>query len=85
VGTRSYLLRKVAGALATLTFVLAFNFVLFRAIGDPVRLLTRSSTHLDEAEQQRLKEEFGLDKGLAQQFLSYVPDTLTGNLGTWFI
>jgi peptide/nickel transport system permease protein len=85
VGTRSYLLRKVAGALATLTFVLAFNFVLFRAIGDPVRLLTRSSTHLDEAEQQRLKEEFGLDKGLAQQFLSYVPDTLTGNLGTSFI
>jgi peptide/nickel transport system permease protein len=85
VGTRSYLLRKVAGALATLTFVLAFNFVLFRAVGDPVRLLTRSQTHLDEKEAARLREEFGLDKNLFSQFLGYIPDTLTGNLGTSFI
>jgi peptide/nickel transport system permease protein len=85
VGTRSYLLRKVAGALATLTFVLAFNFVLFRAVGDPVRLLTRSQTHLDEREATRLREEFGLDENLFTQFLAYIPDTLTGNLGTSFI
>jgi peptide/nickel transport system permease protein len=71
--------------LATLVFVLAFNFVLFRAIGDPVRLLTRSNTHLDDAEQERLREEFGLDKGLFGQFLGYIPDTLTLNLGTSFI
>ena len=85
MGTRSYLLRKVAGALATLTFVLAFNFVLFRAVGDPVRLLTRSQTHLDEKEAARLREEFGLDKNLFAQFVGYIPDTLTGNLGTSFI
>jgi len=85
VGTRSYLLRKVAGALATLTFVLAFNFVLFRAIGDPVKLLTRSQTHLDEAEAARLRQEFGLDENLFSQFIGYIPDTLTGNLGTSFI
>jgi peptide/nickel transport system permease protein len=85
VGTRVYLLRKVAGALATLTFVLAFNFVLFRAVGDPVRLLTRSQTHLDEKEAARLREEFGLDKNLFAQFVGYIPDTLTGNLGTSFI
>jgi peptide/nickel transport system permease protein len=85
LGTRSYLLRKVAGALATLTFVLAFNFVLFRAIGDPVKLLTRSQTHLDEQEAARLREEFGLDKNLFSQFLGYIPDTLTGHLGTSFI
>jgi peptide/nickel transport system permease protein len=85
VGTRGYLLRKVAGAVATLVFVLAFNFVLFRAIGDPVRLLTRSQTHLDEAEAERLRIEFGLDKNLLGQFLAYIPDTLTGNLGTSFI
>jgi peptide/nickel transport system permease protein len=85
VGSRSYLLRKVAGALATLTFVLAFNFVLFRAIGDPVKLLTRSQTHLDEKEAARLREEFGLDKNLFAQFLGYIPDTLTGQLGTSFI
>jgi peptide/nickel transport system permease protein len=85
VGTRSYLLRKVAGSLATLTFVLAFNFVLFRAIGDPVKLLTRSQTHLDAEEADRLRQEFGLDKNLFSQFLGYIPDTLTGKLGTSFI
>jgi peptide/nickel transport system permease protein len=71
--------------LATLAFVLAFNFVLFRAVGDPVRLLTRSQTHLDEKEAARLREEFGLDKGLFAQFIGYIPDTLTGKLGTSFI
>jgi peptide/nickel transport system permease protein len=85
VGTRTYLLRKVLGALVTLTFVLAFNFVLFRAVGDPVKLLTRSQTHLDEKEAARLREEFGLDKNLFSQFLLYIPDTLTLNFGTSFI
>ena len=85
MGTRSYVLRKVAGALATLVFVLAFNFVLFRGIGDPVILLTRSSLHLDEQEQAQLREEFGLDGTLAEQFVAYIPQTLSGNLGTSFI
>jgi peptide/nickel transport system permease protein len=85
VGTRTYLLRKVLGALVTLTFVLAFNFVLFRAVGDPVKLLTRSQTHLDEKEAARLREEFGLDKNLFGQFLGYIPDTLTLKFGTSFI
>ena len=85
MGTRSYVLRKVAGALATLTFVLGFNFVLFRGIGDPVKLLTRSSLHLDEHEQAALREEFGLDGTMTEQFLDYIPQTLSGNLGTSFI
>ena len=85
MGTRSYILRKVAGALATLVFVLAFNFVLFRGIGDPVALLTRSSLHLDEQEQAALREEFGLDGTMTEQFAAYIPQTLTGNLGTSFI
>ena len=85
MGTRTYLLRKVVGAFATLVFVLAFNFVLFRAVGDPVKLLTRSQTHLDEKEAARLREEFGLDKNLFSQFLLYIPDTLTLNFGTSFI
>jgi len=75
----------VAGALATLAFVLAFNFVLFRTIGDPVKLLTRSALHLDEQEQAALREEFGLDGSVWEQFVGYVPDTLTGNFGTSFI
>jgi len=85
VRSGKYLLRKVLHALATLAFVLAFNFVLFRAIGDPVKLLTRSSVHLDPAEQALLREEFGIDDPLPQQFVNYLGDSLRGEFGYSFI
>jgi peptide/nickel transport system permease protein len=85
LGSRRYLLRKVLHALATLAFVLAFNFVLFRAIGDPVKLLTRTSVHLDPEEQQALREEFGIDDPLPQQFVNYLGDSLRGEFGYSFI
>jgi peptide/nickel transport system permease protein len=64
---------------------LAFNFVLFRAIGDPVKLLTRTSVHLDPEEQQALREEFGIDDPLPQQFVNYLGDSLRGEFGYSFI
>jgi peptide/nickel transport system permease protein len=85
VRSRKYLIKKALHAVATLAFVLAFNFVLFRLIGDPVKLLTRSHTHLTPQQQVELMREFGLDKPLWAQFLSYIPATLTGKLGLSFI
>jgi peptide/nickel transport system permease protein len=85
LGSGKYLLRKVLHALATLAFVLAFNFVLFRAIGAPVKLLTRSSVHLDPQEQALLREEFGIDDPLPQQFVNYLGDSLRGEFGYSFI
>ena len=85
MGSRRYLLRKVLHAIATLAFVLAFNFVLFRAIGDPVKLLTRSSVHLDPQEQAALREEFGIADPLPVQFVNYLGDTLRGEFGYSFI
>ena len=83
--SRRYLLRHVLHAVGTLLFVLAFNFVLFRAIGDPVKLLTRSSVHLDPQEQEALREEFGIDDPLPAQFVNYLGDTLRGEFGYSFI
>ena len=83
--SRRYLFRKVLQAVATLLFVLAFNFVLFRAVGDPVKLLTRTSVHLDPQEQAALREEFGIDDPLPQQFVNYLGDTLRGEFGYSFI
>jgi peptide/nickel transport system permease protein len=85
VRSRRYILRHVLHAAATLLFVLAFNFVLFRAVGDPVKLLTRSSVHLDPQEQEALREEFGIDDPLPAQFINYLGDTLTGEFGYSFI
>ena len=83
--SRGYLLRKVLHAVGTLLFVLAFNFVLFRAVGDPVKLLTRSSLHLDPQEQEALRKEFGIDDPLPQQFVNYLGDTARGEFGYSFI
>ncbi|MGH2678956.1 MAG: ABC transporter permease [Actinomycetota bacterium] len=83
--SRRYLLRKVLHAVATLAFVLAFNFVLFRAVGDPVKLLVRSSLRLDPQEQELLREEFGIDDPLPQQFVNYLGDSLRGEFGYSFI
>jgi peptide/nickel transport system permease protein len=78
---RRYLFRKSMHAAATLFFVLAFNFVLFRVMpGDPISLLTRSE-RLTPADVADLRAEYGLDQPLPQQFVNYLGDVLTFDLG----
>jgi peptide/nickel transport system permease protein len=84
VSSRRYILRHVLHAVSTLIFVLAFNFFLFRLIGDPVTLLTRSSIHLDPKEQAALRDELGIGDPWPLQFVNYMGDTLTGELGQSF-
>ena len=51
---------KVLGALATLLFVIVFNFFLFRVVeNDPVGTLVRGR-NLTEEQQDRLAEDFGV-------------------------
>ncbi len=81
MGARRYLLRKTLHALATLLFVLAFNFYLFRVMpGDPILLLARSQ-HLSRADVAEQIHVLGLDRPLPEQFVIYLRETLTGNLG----
>jgi peptide/nickel transport system permease protein len=82
VNTRRYLISKVLQAVLTLAFVLAFNFFLFRGIGDPVtQLLKESRGDLSAQAAARLAHQLGLDLPLPQQFLHYVKETLLGHLG----
>ena len=86
MGTRRYVAGKAVQALATLAFVLAFNFFMFRVMpGNPVALLARSNLHLTRAEQAEQIEEFGLGQPLPQQFVTYLGATLRGELGRSFI
>jgi peptide/nickel transport system permease protein len=81
VGSRRYLLGKTLHAVATLIFVLAFNFYLFRIMpGDPIQLLARSQ-HLSRADIAEQIHQLGLDEPLPVQFAVYLRETLTGNLG----
>lgn len=78
---RRYLIRKVLHAVLTLFFVLAFNFVLFRVMpGDPIALLTRSE-RLTPADVAALRAEYGLDQTFPVQFVNYLGDVVTLDLG----
>jgi len=81
VGARRYFFKKTMYALLTLLFVLSFNFVMFRVLpSDPIANLTRSQklTRDDVAE---LRHSLGLDQPLPQQFVTYVKETFSLNLG----
>jgi len=72
---------KVLGSLATLLFVVCFNFFLFRVVEtDPVANLYRGH-NLTQTQRAKLTEEFGLDKSTGAQFTSYLKQTATLNLG----
>ena len=77
--------RKFGWSLVTLWFVLSFNFFLFRIMpGDPIALLARSQRLSPAAliEQRRI---LGLDQALPLQYLTYLRQTLSGNLGVSMI
>jgi peptide/nickel transport system permease protein len=81
VGSRRYLLSKCLQALVTLWFVLTFNFFLFRVLpGDPVGLLARSE-HFTPEDVARLRHDQGLDLPIAEQYVVYLKNVVTGNLG----
>ena len=76
-----YFLVKVAQVLVTLLAVVTFNFYLFHVLpGDPIRLLARAG-NLQPEDIARLRQLFGLDQPLPMQFLIYLRDLATGNLG----
>jgi peptide/nickel transport system permease protein len=81
VGSRRYLFGKVLQALVTLWFVLTFNFFLFRVLpGDPIGMLARSEK-LSPADIATLRHDQGLDLPMAQQYVVYMKNVVTGNLG----
>lgn len=76
-----YVAGKVLGAALTLVVVLVGNFFLFRVVNDdPVTSMFRGSK-LSRAQLDRLREQFHLDGSRWEQFVAYVRETLTGNLG----
>jgi peptide/nickel transport system permease protein len=77
--------RKVLGALATLVFVVCFNFFLFRVVDpDPVAHLFRGR-NLTAEQREELRQEFGLDGTRAEQFVSYLEQTARLNLGRSYV
>jgi peptide/nickel transport system permease protein len=72
---------KVLGSLATLAFVVCFNFFLFRVVeSDPVANLFRGR-NLTQEQRQELRSQFGLEGTRLEQFGRYLQQTAQLNLG----
>jgi peptide/nickel transport system permease protein len=84
VSIRRHLIIKILQAVLTLAFVLAFNFFLFRGLGDPTQLLAKQRGNMTAAALADLKSQLGLDLPLPQQFAHYIWETLHFHLGYTF-
>lgn len=85
LGSRRYLLRKVLQALLSLFIILVLNFLLMQAApGDPIQRFVRAD-RLSLEQQEALRHEFGLDKSMPGQFVSYLGEAAKGNFGRSFI
>ncbi len=73
---------KLLGALGSLFFVLVVNFFLFRVLpGDPARTLGRGPLPHGRAAGS-VQDTYGLDQSIPEQFLTFLKNTFTGELGT---
>lgn len=76
-----YALRRLAGLAPTLLAVVLIVFAASRAMpGDPVATML-SDHSADTAMAARLRAEYGLDRPLHEQFLSYLAALLHGDFG----
>src|SRR5262245_25693133 len=69
------------GAIGSLFFMLVVNFFLFRVLpGDPAKTLGRGRM-VTEEQVAAFNQTYGLDQSLPQQFVTFMKNTLTGDLG----
>lgn len=74
-----YILKKIIYMIVTLWIILTVTFFLMYSMpGDPTQA---SSKMLPEAVQQNLKEKWGLDKPLGEQYVIYLKNLVKGNMG----
>ncbi len=77
-----YIIIRVIQAFIALIGIGIMVFFLVRLSGDPTRLLVSPTSSLEQLEQ--IKRNLGLDRSVAMQFIIYVKDMASGNLGISF-
>ena len=77
----SYLLNRLLLAVPTLAGAVTITFVLLRVVpGDPIAMMTGPGA--TEADIALLRAHYGLDHSLLRQFVIYLGQLMTGDLGT---
>ncbi|MFG6475299.1 ABC transporter permease [Microbacterium sp. P06] len=78
-----YVLKKALRAVITVWIAVTVTFLLLRLLpADPTLLVVEGD--MTPAMQQALREQYGLDQPLVVQYVLYLGELLTGNLGVSF-
>ncbi len=78
----NYVLKRFLSAIFTLWIALTVNFMLPRMMGGNPADYLASQTAMGSLEYaQTIKEEFGLDKSVPEQYVIYLKELMQGNLG----
>ncbi|PTW61354.1 peptide/nickel transport system permease protein [Breoghania corrubedonensis] len=76
----SFILRRILQMIPTILFILVVTFVLVRLLpGDPATVMLGDRGR--EADIARINAQLGLDKPLVVQFLYFIANVFSGNLG----
>jgi peptide/nickel transport system permease protein len=78
-----YLLQKIFRAFLTICIIVTFVFVALRMSGDAA--LQIYGADVDEAVLEALRESWGLDKPIWQQYLIYIGNIFHGDLGKSYL
>ena len=80
--TVKYVCKRFISALFTLWVALTFNFLLPRMMGgDPAEYLASQSALGSAEYAQQVREQFGLDKSIFEQYARYLGGLFQGDLG----
>ncbi|MGH6738911.1 MAG: ABC transporter permease, partial [Bradyrhizobium sp.] len=77
-----FILRRTIYSLITLFILSLTIFTVVRLTGDPVTFLAEPG--MSRADLQQIREEWGLDRPLPVQYLAFVKNVFTGELGNSF-
>ena len=79
---RQFIIRRTIYAIITLLILSLTIFLVVRLTGDPVTLLAEPGARPEDL--ARVRVEWGLDRPLPVQYLSFLENILTGKLGNSF-
>src|SRR6266576_88918 len=76
------MIRRTPYPLVTLVFLSPTNFTVVRRTGEPVTLLAEPGARAEDLD--RVRSEWGLDRPWPVQYLAFVKNVFTGQLGKSF-
>jgi len=80
-----YIFRRILESVVLLFIILAINFIILHmAPGDAVSFLVPPGAGVAEEFVENMRHQFGLDRPLGVQFVSFFANALRGNLGHSF-